>query len=236
MGSWGRTKGDDHAGTPSRRQMIEMGLVGPAAESDNRSRILSAAAALFGERGYASTSMRAIANAVGMTPPALYWYFPSKQAILRGLLHDAQFGFLEAVEADVVGPTPEDRLRQFVRAHVLRGLAQPRIGPFEAMFGVRQLARFMGEEERAELIAGQRRHLDLLREALRAGIASGCFRELDVTATAFAIISMCDYVNTWWKPDGRIGAEGLAAGYVDLAMRMVTAAPASSRQESAAGR
>src|SRR5215831_15114673 len=105
--------------------MIEMGLVGPAEDSDNRGRILAAAAALFGERGYASTSLRAIAGAVGMTPPALYWYFASKQAILHGLLHKALFDFLDSVEADVVGPEAEDKLCQFVRAHVKRGLEQP---------------------------------------------------------------------------------------------------------------
>jgi AcrR family transcriptional regulator len=201
--------------------MIDMGLVGPAEDSDNRGRILTAAAALFGERGYASTSLRVIAGAVGMTPPALYWYFPSKQAILRALLHQVMFDFMEAVEADVVGPEPADRLRQFVRAHVRRGVEQPRIGPYEAFFGVRQLAQFLSADEQAELVAGQRRHLDQLRGTLRDGIAAGCFRELDVTSTAFAILSMCDYVMSWWKPTGPIGAEELAAQYEDLVIRMV---------------
>ena len=201
--------------------MIEMGLVGPAEDSDNRGRILTAAAALFGERGYASTSLRAIAGAVGMTPPALYWYFPSKQAILHALLHQMLFDFLEAVEADVVGPGPEVRLRQFVRAHVRRGVEQPGIGPYEAFFGVRQLAQFLDADEQAELVAGQRRHLDLLRGTLRDGITRGCFRAVDVTSTAFAILSMCDYIMSWWKPTGPIGAEELAAQYEDLVIRMV---------------
>src|SRR5262249_24228127 len=201
--------------------MIGMGLVSPPEESDNRSRILSAAAALFGERGYASTSMRAIAGAVGMTPPALYWYFPSKQAILHSLLYHALFDFLDAVEAEVVGPTAPDKLRQFVRAHVQKGALQPGIGGYEARFGVRHMAQFLSEAEQAELVAGQRRHLDLLRETLQEGIASGAFRELDVTATAFAIVSMCDYVNSWWKPGGRIGVDELASQYEELAMRMV---------------
>jgi AcrR family transcriptional regulator len=201
--------------------MIEMGLVSPADDSNNRSRILAAAGALFGGRGYASTSLRAIANEVGMTPPALYWYFPSKQAILHALLHRALYDFLEAVEADVVGPGPELRLRQLVSAHVLRGLVQPRIGPYEAFFGVRQLAQFLSEEQQAELVGRQRRHLDLLRGILREGIAAGCFRELDVTSTAFAIMSMCDYVTTWWKPTGPVGPDDLAVQYVDLVMRMV---------------
>lgn len=203
--------------------MIETGLLSPHDESGSRSRILAAAMALFGERGYASTSLRAIANEVGMTPPALYWYFPSKQAILYELLRATVFNFLEAVEAEVVGPSPGDRLRQFVRAHVVATLREPRLGPYEPLYGVRQLARFLSEEQRAELVAGQRRHLDLLRSALADGIRGGSFRELDVTATAFAIMSMCDFVTSWWKPDGRMGAEELAAQYAELTMRMVSA-------------
>ena len=201
--------------------MIEMGLVGPSNESDNRSRILSAAGALFAERGYASTSLRSIAGAVGMTPPALYWYFASKQAILHTLLYKALFDFLDAVEAGVVGPAAEDRLRQLVRGHVTQGLTQPRIGPYDSFFGLRQLAQFLSEEEQAELVAGQRRHLDLLRDTLRDGIACGCFRDLDVTATAFAIFSMCDYVMSWWKPTGPISAQELASQYEELAIKMV---------------
>jgi len=201
--------------------MIEMGLGGPSEDSDTRGRILLAAAALFGERGYASTSLRAIAGSVGMTPPALYWYFPSKQAILHALLRRMFIDFLGAIEADVVGPEPEDKLRQLVRAHVRRGVDQPRIGPYEAIFGARQLAQFLSEEEQAKLVRAQRSHLDLLRGTLREGMARGCFRHLDVTATAFAILSMCDYVTTWWKPTGPIGADELATQYEELAVRMV---------------
>ena len=202
--------------------MIGPGLAGPADESGTRGRILAVAAALFGERGYASTSLRVIASAVGMTPPALYWYFPSKQAILHALLHETLFNFTEAVEAEVVGSQPEDRLRQYVRAHVLQTLALPRLVPYEALFGIRQMVQFLTAEAQADLIAGLRRHLDLLRDTLRDGIASGCFRELDVTVTAFAITSMCDLVGSWWKADGRVGAEELAAQYEDMVIRMVS--------------
>jgi AcrR family transcriptional regulator len=201
--------------------MIGAGLAGTDGDSDNRSRILAAAAALFGERGYASTSLRAIAGAVGMTPPALYWYFPSKQAILRALLQQTLFDFLDEVEASVVGPGPEDKLRQFVRGHVQRTLAQLGVFPYEVLFGVRQLAQFLPEEGRAELVARQRRHLDLVRDTLREGMATGCFRDLEVTVTAFAILTMCDTVNSWWKPHGPIGAGQLAAQYEEMAMRLV---------------
>lgn len=51
-----------------------------------RDEILDAAAELFTTRGYASTSTRAIAEAVGIRQASLYHHFPNKEAILEALL------------------------------------------------------------------------------------------------------------------------------------------------------
>ncbi|WP_043635417.1 TetR family transcriptional regulator [Nonomuraea candida] len=48
-------------------------------------RILEAARALFAARGYRATSMRAIADDVGITKAALYYHFDSKEEILHRL-------------------------------------------------------------------------------------------------------------------------------------------------------
>ncbi|GAA2417365.1 TetR family transcriptional regulator [Nonomuraea africana] len=48
-------------------------------------RILEAARVLFAARGYRATSMRAIADEVGITKAALYYHFDSKEEILRQL-------------------------------------------------------------------------------------------------------------------------------------------------------
>lgn len=48
-------------------------------------RILEAARALFAEQGYRATSMRQIAERVGVTKAALYYHFPAKNEILHHL-------------------------------------------------------------------------------------------------------------------------------------------------------
>ena len=50
-----------------------------------RQRILDAALDLFTERGYDATSLREIAEQLGITKAALYYYFPSKDDILLAL-------------------------------------------------------------------------------------------------------------------------------------------------------
>ncbi|HEX7589690.1 MAG TPA: helix-turn-helix domain-containing protein [Demequinaceae bacterium] len=57
-----------------------------ARRTDTRQRILEVAARLFSERGFAGTSIRDIADALGVTKAALYYHFPSKDAILGELV------------------------------------------------------------------------------------------------------------------------------------------------------
>lgn len=51
--------------------------------------LLDAALTLFVEKGYAHTSVAEIARAAGLSKGAVYLYFPSKQAILEGLVQRA---------------------------------------------------------------------------------------------------------------------------------------------------
>jgi AcrR family transcriptional regulator len=56
------------------------------ASRDTRSEILAVASELFGEQGYDATSLREIAERLGITKAALYYHFPSKDELLRVLL------------------------------------------------------------------------------------------------------------------------------------------------------
>jgi AcrR family transcriptional regulator len=53
--------------------------------ADTRERILEVAADLFIEQGYDATSLREIAEKIGVTKAALYYHFSSKEDILRAL-------------------------------------------------------------------------------------------------------------------------------------------------------
>ncbi|MEY2931030.1 MAG: hypothetical protein RL033_1779 [Pseudomonadota bacterium] len=57
-----------------------------AKPTDTRARILSAARDLFVERGVQQTSLRDIAEHLGLSKPALYYHFDSREALLASLV------------------------------------------------------------------------------------------------------------------------------------------------------
>lgn len=74
-----------------------------------RDRILAEALALFASKGYDATSMREIAEQVGLTKAALYYHFTGKETIAAALLGD----FIERVRD----------LSEWARAHSDHDLA-----------------------------------------------------------------------------------------------------------------
>jgi AcrR family transcriptional regulator len=65
-----------------------MGTVrGPYANGvERRQQIIDAAFAVFARRGYAKTSLKQIADAVGVTPANLLWHFQTKEGLLLAVL------------------------------------------------------------------------------------------------------------------------------------------------------
>ena len=61
-----------------------------------RARIQAVAVEMFTEHGYEKTSLREIAEALGVTKAALYYHFKSKEDIVRSLLED-YFGHIDAL-------------------------------------------------------------------------------------------------------------------------------------------
>ena len=56
--------------------------------TNTREQIRSVALEMFAERGYAGTSLREIAERLGVTKAAVYYHFPTKEDILASLLED----------------------------------------------------------------------------------------------------------------------------------------------------
>jgi AcrR family transcriptional regulator len=96
------------------------------AKADRRSALLAAAATLFAERGFARVSLEDLGAAAGVSGPAVYRHFESKQAVLAALLVDVSRGLLPGGQAVIAAaPSHEDALRGLVAFHVDFALSNP---------------------------------------------------------------------------------------------------------------
>ncbi|MBV9660376.1 MAG: TetR/AcrR family transcriptional regulator [Acidimicrobiales bacterium] len=59
------------------------------AEVKTKDRVLSAALAAFGRRGYEATSLDALAGELGVRKQTILYYFPSKEALLEAVVDQA---------------------------------------------------------------------------------------------------------------------------------------------------
>ncbi|TAJ38287.1 MAG: TetR/AcrR family transcriptional regulator [Reyranella sp.] len=91
-----------------------------------REEILQAAKELFLEQGYDATTIRKIADRVGVSAPALYLYFQDKEQMMLALC-DQTFGHLiESVEEiEKTVSDPRQRIRQFGEAYLRFGMLHP---------------------------------------------------------------------------------------------------------------
>jgi AcrR family transcriptional regulator len=81
--------------------------------------LLEAAAALFAERGYHATTIRDVAEAAGVTPGALYFHVPTKQALLVAVYAEGVDRIVRHVDALVDQETePALRFRRAIEAHL----------------------------------------------------------------------------------------------------------------------
>jgi AcrR family transcriptional regulator len=168
--------------------------------------------------------MRNIATAAGLTPGALYWHFPSKEAILYAIVLSLSDEWHAELAAVTEAPTPVERLRRFVRAQISWELQLADEGhALLAVHGPNQLKQFLAPDQRAFISGRQQEHFESLEGFLRDGVADGSLRRLDVTTTAHAIYDMGAGVVSWWRPGEQLDVPALCSIYEELVLHMVSA-------------
>ncbi len=101
-----------------------------------RRELMDFAARTFARDGYHTTSVTAIVAGLGVGKGVFYWYFESKEALLREILLDALASMRLAQRDAIAGePDPARRIEQGIRAS-LRWLSEHR-----HLFALMELAR-----------------------------------------------------------------------------------------------
>jgi AcrR family transcriptional regulator len=135
---------------------------------DIKSRIITAARALYFDRGPDAVTMRAVAERVGVTATALYRHFADKDAILREVMGEGSRLLGSHLFRALEAPTPLERLRATANAYLDFAATQPQA--YRALYEA-------GEAEEGSPVQLQRGAMrrflrDRVREAMDAGVVA----------------------------------------------------------------
>lgn len=191
---------------PIRRQAVSSELV------------LDAALDLFARQGYNGTAVSEIAAALSIRTPSLYNHMQSKQQLLTRIIGDTTRAVWTDYEAAVAGHDKvTDRLRAAAEVYALRHATHPR----EAMIVNRDVSA-LHEPLRSEVVALRRRHERAIRELIQTGCRQQVFSVSAPALASFGILELCVSIAHWFRPDGPLSAEEVAAQYAEFAVRIAT--------------
>ncbi|MGE3288502.1 MAG: TetR/AcrR family transcriptional regulator [Pseudonocardia sp.] len=194
------TDGGESRSTTARRELVE-------------NEIYEHATRLFAERGFAGTSLQDIANALGITRPALYYYVRSKDELLAKLVTEVTHGPLQDLEELLARPGLDavGKLRGVVGVIVARRTTQPE--RFRLL--IRSEAE-LPEELASAYDASRRAVLRTVATIVEEGVRAGVFRPVDSRVAALGVLGMCNWVAWWFQPGGRDGADAVAEQFADM--------------------
>ena len=190
-------------------------VIGKSKKEALRRTVLEAAAKLFAQRGFGGTNLQDIADSLGISRPALYYYFKSKEDILASLVEEVTvFSGHQATElASKADSNPGETLRRMVFNHakwILEHSVEFRV--------VDRTENDLPSSTRRTHDIAKRALLDNFIRTIQRGIDLGHFRPVDATVAAFSIIGICSWTAWWFKPDGRVPLDEVATSMADFAV------------------
>ena len=161
-----------------------------------RDRMLKAAAQCFNLKGYSGTSLKDVADLLGLTDAALYYYVRNKKELVYlCYLRAADVGQEAMQRAAGEGENGLETVRRYLRYHI------------EYMVGDRGPVAIMSEipslepEHRDEVLELSRAHSAAFEALLERGIADGSIAPCDVRMTGNAIMGSLNWIPKWFHGD-----------------------------------
>lgn len=176
-----------------------------------RQEILNVAAHMFAEVGYERTTLEMIADELGLSKPALYYYVASKEDVLAHILEDIIQGIIDEAQENI-SPTlsPDKRLWRLIMAHVSRTCMYPEGKAFILYEGHLLSQRAPG------IIEMRDRYQKLVENTIAEGIEQGIFHVPNAKLAALALLGALNWIPRWYSPDGPLTPEAIGEYFARL--------------------
>lgn len=186
--------------------------------------IVRSAATAFGEVGYRTATLEAIAERAGLSKVTLYRYVSSKEELLSLVVERIIDTFQQGLRRIVAERRPADATLRRIVHYQVELLAEHL--PF--------LTVFFSEESglpapmAARATRAKREYDQTIERVVREGVEAGLLRDLPPRLVVFGLLGMCNWLHKWYRRDGRRSPGEIADVFVSLLERGYLAEPAPS--------
>ncbi|HNX92143.1 MAG TPA: TetR/AcrR family transcriptional regulator [Syntrophomonas sp.] len=179
------------------------------------------AARLFREKGYISASLDDITDQIGISKPAVYYYFEAKEDILFEIcmthINRLQ-NQAKAIAASDLALT--EKIARMLSNHML----QFHLQRDSAETYLREAAH-LSLERRKFASDTLKLYESFLREHVDQAINQGIFRPVDSKLVLRGIGGMLNWLGNWYTPDGNCDIEYIITTHIDFIMHGLMADP-----------
>ncbi|MBK8267467.1 MAG: TetR family transcriptional regulator [Planctomycetes bacterium] len=177
-----------------------------------REQIHEAACRLFRERGFHATSVRDIAEAVGIQGGSLYTHIKGKDDLLWEIVDAAADRFFAALEPIVSSKTNVmGRLKKAIIAHV-----SVVAGDLNAAAVYTVEWRHLSDERKSAITARRDAYEKLFRSLVSEAIHERHLTPTDAAGATLFILSSLNFLFTWYKPEGRMSSHDIGVMLSDF--------------------
>jgi AcrR family transcriptional regulator len=178
-------------------------------------RVLSEAARLFREQGYAAATTRELARRLGINKASLYYHVAKKEDLLYQICMVAMARIYEAVAAAVESETePAERVRALISAHL-----QSTLTDLDMHATMMLEMKYLTGRQREEVMEARDRFEGLVGSTVAAAQRAGAIRhDMPASYLRILLLNLLNWPLTWYVPGTGMTPEKLSGHTYELYM------------------
>jgi TetR/AcrR family transcriptional regulator, cholesterol catabolism regulator len=173
--------------------------------------VIRVAARLFAAKGYHATTLDEIAEEMGVTKPALYYYVASKGDILQTIINRVMEPMEQVSKVGQSNLQPKEKMEKIIQM-----LVQFATERKETTLLAFEQANILPKRNQDALKRRQKEVERVVEQTLKDGVEQGCFNVNDVRMTCFAILSVSNWLYRWYQPGGNLTPTEIADKFIKL--------------------
>jgi AcrR family transcriptional regulator len=167
--------------------------------------------------GFEKTSVRKIAEEVGLSVPGMFHYVPSKEEILNEIMigfMDEGYKRLMEIYHSAMGPV--EKLEAVCKFYV-----EYYAGHKDQLTILVSEGKSLSPKHRRNFVDKQRVYVEALKRLLSDLGKEGLLKSIDHSVLAFIFFGMVNYTYTWYNPRGTMGPDALGDIFSEVFLRGV---------------